>query len=355
MDMAFSSDVPQGFSVNDLKLSVWDSIQYAGEAFYFQAHSNLSISHWIDQSGMKNNVTVSGPALVVDSSSAGLAFNGLNDVATVPDSENLNLSQQLTIETWVKFSNYGDSISGRDWFTIVCKGKVWNEASYSLLFAPGLSDRTILFVINGQNSVSAKAASENNVWYNIIATFDGNNASLFVDGQLVAKNPFHENLVASSGNLIIGNEANNTYPLNGTLKTIRIFNSALNQSEITLLYQGKEIGSNSSLVLDLSLNSLSYSLERSVDGLSFAKISQYTFDQSYFSWIENHTGENAYRLSVTYPENNTIATKYSNVCYIYVENTKLDIPFSSIFCISILALTITACALILRKNEDLTK
>ena len=72
-------------------------------------------------------------------------------------------------------------------------------------------------------------------WYNVVGTFDGVMAKLFINGEFIAQgNKDTWNTLTSD--FRFGGWYNATAFLNGTLDDIRIYDRALNTDEITLLY-----------------------------------------------------------------------------------------------------------------------
>jgi len=313
--MAYSNTY-QKVTVDNLKLSAWGA--RANEDFFFHIYMNLSMREWIDQSGIQKPSVVDGPLLKVDYNTVGLAFDGIDDVVIVPNSRSLNPMNELTIEMWAQFSSYGSRTSGRDWFTLLSKGSYWGRASYCLLFAANASDRTVLFILNGTRVANAKTFAENYMWYHIVATFNGSFATIFLNGELVASVPFYGNLTDNNDDLYIGWEKDDIYPFNGVVGALRIYNRTLSQNEIKLSYQRKTLNNNGSLVLDLNLENLKYSFEKSEDGLNFHEVFQSSIDQTIFSWKENQPGKYVYRIAMPSIENNTRIIRYSNLCVIDV-------------------------------------
>ncbi|MHA1853338.1 MAG: LamG domain-containing protein [Candidatus Heimdallarchaeaceae archaeon] len=341
--MVASQDTYQELTINDLKLSTWRSTNYVNEDFFFHIYMNLTMREWMDQSGIQKPAVILGPVLEFDQNTVGLAFDGIDDVVIVPNSRSLNPINELTIEIWIKFSSYGSRASGRDWFTLLSKGGYWGRASYSLLFAANTSDRTILFTLNGTRVASARTFAENNVWYHIVATFNGSFAKIFLNGESVASAPFLSNLADNAEDLYIGGEENDIYPLNGVVRALRIYNRALSQDEIKLSYRRQTLNSNGSLVLDLNLENLKYSLEKSEDGLNFREVFQSNIGQTIFSWKENRPGKYIYRIAMPSIENNTRIMCYSNICIIDIVQQEPKTSLVKLLYVCLLVLTAVIC------------
>lgn len=77
-----------------------------------------------------------------------------------------------------------------------------------------------------------------NVWSHIVATYDGTNLKLYLDGSLVGEKEYTEGILISNYPLfIVSDEVGNYQYLAGSVDDARIYNRALSQSEITELYE----------------------------------------------------------------------------------------------------------------------
>ena len=301
INLHFSSLTPHGMTsnsykyskvvVNKLRLSTWNSTQYVDEDFFFYANMNITLLEWIDESRMQKPPVIDGPVLELYQNTIGLAFDGEDDVIIVPNSDSLNSINEFTIELWTKFSSYGSRMSGRDWFTLVCKGSIWSKASYCLLFAANTTSRGLTFILNGMKVASAKTFAKNNIWYHIVATYNGSLVRIFLNGELVASAPFNNKLIGNNENLYIGSEKEALYPMNGILGSIRIYNYTLSQNEVKLLYQTKTLVQKESLILNLNFDNLKYAFERSTDGNNFYEVFKNDIENMIIVWRESQVGK----------------------------------------------------------------
>lgn len=342
----------QEVTVDNLKLSALGA--RANEDFFFNCYMNLTMREWIDQSGIEKPGIVDGPLIKIGYNSAGLAFDGIDDVVIVPNSRALNPAHELTIEMWIQFSSYGSHPeTGRDWFTLLCKGDYWGSASYCLLFAANTSDRSVLFILNGTRVESARTFARNYVWCHIVATFSGSFATISLNGESIASVPFHGSLTDDNDDLFVGCGKNDIYPLDGVVGALRIYNRTLSQDEVKLLYQRKTLNDNGSLILDLNLENLTYSFEESEDGLNFHEVFQNSIDQTIFSWRENQLGRYFYRIAMPSIENNTKIIRYSNIRVVDISQGLAESKISIIkpVCAFLLVLTSIIGLFYSRKNK----
>lgn len=340
----------QGLVINDLRLTTIFN-EYINNDFFFHVSANLTIQEWMDASRFNRTAIINGPLFEIDSSGSALSFDGSDDSAVVQDVINPGPENGMTIEIWARFSGSHKDIAGRDWYTLLCEGDRWDKAPYCLLFAPGSPDGTLLFVINGMRIVSADVAIANNVWYQIVATFNGSLASLFLDGAPVASSPFLGVLREDHYDLNIGWEKADIYPLNGSVKSLSILSKALNASEVSLLYQGESPVSSDYVTLDLNFGYMKYSFQRSENEYNFREVFRADLTHTTFSWSESKAGKYIYRVAMPCPGRYSEPTYYSNLCVVYVIQRQQDDSVNNIAIVVLLVATAAVCLYFSEKQQ----
>jgi hypothetical protein len=202
--------------------------------FPFNGNSN-------DESGTGNNGTVYGATLTTDrfgNPNSAYSFNGIDNYIEVPHNATLAPTTQMTLSVWVKphgyyFGNYGGNY-------ILSKGNDTNEGWYEL----GYATSTQKFIYSSRysgGSVSQNISSSQitlDTWYNIVGCYDGSKMIIFVNG--VAEDTVYVTsaLAINTESLFIGRHLQNTNPywVNADIDDIRIYNTALNNNEITALF-----------------------------------------------------------------------------------------------------------------------
>ncbi len=157
------------------------------------------------------------------------------DVLKVPDSPELDFSEEFTLEAWVHPSGEESS-----WAPIVAKqqggGKgahryaywlheSWEGANYP---AGGFETST-----EGQDreAVPTEHLSENH-WTHLAITFDGAKLRLYVDGELVKDESTTGMAQITEGDLQIGGSTEHGDFFNGRIDEVRIYNRALGGGEV---------------------------------------------------------------------------------------------------------------------------
>jgi len=175
------------------------------------------------------------------------SFNGGQQDIFVPDSASLEFTNRLTMAAWVNFNAGGNynpriiskfNINGFELFT-------WGTSSQRQVGFYTYADAAIL------TSTQYINAGE---WSYIVATYDGTNKNLYINGVLdssVATSCVFNN----SGNLIIGeNSENGLDNYAGLIDNVRIYNRALSPTEVAQLYALESEGESALSFLNVSIN-----------------------------------------------------------------------------------------------------
>lgn len=189
-----------------------------------------------DRSGNGNVGTPSGFAYIAESGSdgaGGIAFDGVNDIITVPDDATLNLGTgAFTINV-----NY-TSKAGTRWAGAISKGGLW-ETSGTWMLRQG--EENLLFEayinntrVTAQSTLSNSIGAKQDLCLVVIPQVDLLSIDWYRDGAFVETTntvvvgtpTFDTTLPITLG------QAESSYKLNCTLYVARIYNRALSASEI---------------------------------------------------------------------------------------------------------------------------
>ncbi|NEQ49967.1 MAG: hypothetical protein F6K11_07525 [Leptolyngbya sp. SIO3F4] len=161
-----------------------------------------------------------------------LAFDGHNDRVIVADSSALDITNTLTLATWVK----ADSFQAFD--GLITKGT--STISYGLDLD---SDGSLIFSANYGNLSGASGWGDwdsntrltTGQWHHVAVTYDGSYVRFYIDGQLDS-NVVQTNVKFGTSNqaLILGAELVGSH-FDGALDDARVYNRALNTDEIITL------------------------------------------------------------------------------------------------------------------------
>ena len=211
--------------------------------------SNGLVGYWgfngnaNDQSGNGNNGTVNGATLTTDrfgNSNSAYDFDGISNYITVLDNNVFNM-QNFTISTWVKNSSTAPTVLSR---YILNKGCNTPSPSFRLYYE---NDGTLQQYVSDcwvPNRVYQNGPSSNNLWVNLIYSYDGQNLKMYVDGVLYGTTNQSGSLTNNNNPMYIGcsTDTSNCPQLSafyaGKIDDIGIWNRALSQQEITNMYNG---------------------------------------------------------------------------------------------------------------------
>jgi len=189
-----------------------------------------------DTSGNNLNGTNNGATFTTDrngNADSACHFNNTN--ITIPNSGNIDFSQGFTLAAWVnteedryasiidKFpncgTNYGFRLNGR------LGGSFWAEKG-----------------CYGSGTFTFSTAVPLNTWHHVVAIIGTDNViKIYLDGVLSGENPTGSMNLANSEIFNIGSGRGVEYFV-GKIDDVGIWNRALNQSEITTLYQSIQMG-----------------------------------------------------------------------------------------------------------------
>jgi uncharacterized protein YjdB len=212
-----------------------------------QSGPNDLVGHWkmdegsgnvfIDHSGSGNNASIpnsAGVTWVAGKTGLAARFNtSVGALGSVPNNPSVDITGQLTISAWIR------------------PNAVENKGILSKLAGDGyefriFSDGKLEFRLNRATSGTAyrlksnqNYAADGNTWMHVAATFDGSRSTIYING-------VEDNSVTFAPVQIISNTANLSLGAigsgnrwNGDLDDVRLYNRALNGTEIFGLYNGE--------------------------------------------------------------------------------------------------------------------
>ena len=205
-----------------------------------------------DCSANSNNGTATGGVSAVTGvQGSGAMFGGYNNpgVIHVPNSASLQFGPTYSHSFFIKV----DSPAGMDgWgnlaanggFTTVAKshdrvGMCWGvgiDASNNLVSGgPGSFDSVSMTA--GTDVLNGWASGAIGRWIHVVNVVDSVGAKTYLDGRLAWSQSGTVNFtIANTQDLFIGKFSDYWYPLNGTLDELKIFNRALSDEEVLVLY-----------------------------------------------------------------------------------------------------------------------
>ena len=157
-------------------------------------------------------------------------------ISTIPEIE---LVDDFTISTWVKV-NESEQDSDEDTLSIAYKNHDGSNL-FSLKLEEKENKHKVVFAVKDGGSNEAEQTLDQNVfnmtnWTHILVTKESSTLLIYVNGVLESSTSASLNQLGVSTDLFIGNDADLQDDFNGNIDEFMIFNTTLNQTEVTDIY-----------------------------------------------------------------------------------------------------------------------
>jgi len=197
-------------------------------AFYpFSGNAN-------DESGNENNGTVHGATLANDRNgkpNSAYSFNGTNNYIEVPDSPDLDITNQITICAWryITTNSLGRLVRKINTWGPPVGGYILSGAADYINSELQLDTHTGVIITRKESTYPL------NTWGFVAMTFDGIKVTLYYNGEIIKTEDVAGHIVTNNMSLLIGASERVEY-FAGTIDEVRIYNRALSQEEIQKIY-----------------------------------------------------------------------------------------------------------------------
>ena len=197
---------------------------------------------WTDLSGNSNTSTLTNGPTYNSGNGGYILFDGVNDYADIADSNSLDITPAVTIDTWVNFptfTSYGGIVAKRSEAT--ARGNYYLRVGNSTgQFQLGTFPNGV-----GHNIwVTTKTDFATNTWFNLVGTISSSTHKIYVNGELYFGSfgwGGGTTMATDTLNLRIGMGYDSSgEPGNVKVGSVRIYNRALNSAEILANYYGQK-------------------------------------------------------------------------------------------------------------------
>ncbi len=184
-----------------------------------------------DTSGNGHTATVEGAKWTENGRYGGaMEFDASEgDYLTVPDSNDLDFTEEFTLEAWVRPQGYNR------WAPIVAKETSPGENPYVSTYFLDDGDSTPGVAYGGtiysEGELDSGEPLAENAWSHVALAYDGVKLRLYVDGQLIGEEAAAPP-IATEGKLIIGGDSQTEAFFDGRIDELRIYNRSLNVGEV---------------------------------------------------------------------------------------------------------------------------
>jgi gliding motility-associated-like protein len=204
-----------------------------------------------DMSGNNNNPIINTATLTGDrfgNANSAYRFNGLNNYMQIKNSTSLNTGNKISLCAWVKVSGfyYGQCKAN----SVLMKGNSdFLPGNYAIRFDDATFNSgtscsnqfpdTLHQTFRGVCSNNSKEYIVKDKWYFVAYTYENNNCKFYVNCKLQDSVINNGLIFNNADDLFLGRLNNAQYPFwfNGDLDEVRIYDRALNFSEILALNQ----------------------------------------------------------------------------------------------------------------------
>jgi len=269
-------------------------------------------------SGAETNITYNTGAF-----DQAAVFNGSNSKISLGNQTIFN-SGDYSVSFWLK--NQGNDSSYQILFSQRTNSDAGSPINISLYGVSYSSNAGKLYLAVGGSYFVSNTALSKNRWYHLVFTVVAGGAmKIYINGALDSNSSTETTTrpTPTNQNLAIGaNGSNADYPLNGALDQIRIFNSALTQSQVTTLARGAGTAYNG------AESNITWQNGR------FNKAAVFNGSNSYISGTVGATATTSFSMWVKINDPSTSSTEFiqvfdNNNFAIFIYSGKLNIQYAS--------------------------
>jgi len=185
----------------------------------------------LDENGI-NHGSIIGSNYTSGISGTALQFNGSSNYVLVPNHTTLNPTNEITLAAWIKWSI--TPTDGAEWASIINKNV---DNQYRLHHNQQNTAFEFAIRTSGNKWVKSITAPEINKWYFVVGTYNGQSLNIYVNGVLEGSVSHTGQLTQSNAPINIGRRTSNDRYFNGLIDEVMVYDRALNQQEISWLYE----------------------------------------------------------------------------------------------------------------------
>ena len=187
-----------------------------------------------DSSFYNNHGTIYGATWTDGKFGKALSFDGVDDYINCGDIDAIDGASKITVTAWIKWEG---KVGG------LTVSREFHRKHYVYAFGGGWKDHKARFWIydgSWKNSGDSITDIDDGNWYFIVGVYDGEYLRLYVDGVEESNNYIGSTtLYANDEPVIIGSSRGTAEFWNGIIDEVRIYNRALSENEIKMLYYNR--------------------------------------------------------------------------------------------------------------------
>ncbi len=197
-----------------------------------------------DESGNGNNGTNNGATLTTDrfgNSNSAYVFNGIDNFISFPQKFNFHNAGDASISIWIKSNSIPNAFQAT-----FLKSRISSTDNnrFNFFLNPISGNLLTLNFDYRESNFNIHILNINNIqlntWQNIIYTRTGNTYSLYINGTFINSSVDNLPNLPTEIGWVIGNDPSSNSDFSGLIDDIGIWNRALNQEDITNLYNANQ-------------------------------------------------------------------------------------------------------------------
>ncbi|MFH1088629.1 MAG: LamG domain-containing protein [Patescibacteria group bacterium] len=195
----------------------------------------------IDDSGNGNDGKILEKAEIVNGKfGKAIKLNGSNQCVEVPDSDSLDITDEITMMCWFNWDGAGDG-----WQTFFSKGPMSGTNENWALFINTASGYFHFILTPGGarvNTDSPNGVVKKSEWQFVAATWDGKNINYYLDGKMIKESPLSGKSTPNTNILRLGHREAATHWWMGLLDEMAVFNKALSEDQVNAIMKSGLVG-----------------------------------------------------------------------------------------------------------------
>ncbi len=177
--------------------------------------------------------------LGITSSCLGGRFDGNVDFIDTVNTPLLNTGNQFSISSWIYLNDTSNQ------FEMMVSKSTNYVNGFSFYINKNGANNYLMFLIGNNSTRDFVSRPINELeWIHAIATYDGSKIRLYINGIEKTNKGFTDGIVNANTSLVIGRGIGGSYAYNGDLDEVKIWDRALNATDIATIYNNESTGKN---------------------------------------------------------------------------------------------------------------
>ncbi|NQU77746.1 LamG domain-containing protein, partial [Candidatus Falkowbacteria bacterium] len=153
-----------------------------------------------------------------------MSFDGTDDYVEVGDDASLDITDEITVSAWIKYSVDPDDFNG----IILRKG----VAMYYLYSRTVSDELQFNLNVNAAHADILFSDLQPSTWYHIVGTYDKKNIRIYLNSVLKEEVAYTTAISTDNVSLFIGINNDLTLPFDGLIDDVKIYNYARTGEEV---------------------------------------------------------------------------------------------------------------------------